>query len=82
MNWQQLLGFKNLRGKIPCHQNGGKPQQALDFLNDSAERAHHQGEQASRSAGRLRQEHYGVDESQLWGYGLFCRQEQHLFLGQ
>ncbi|HDU8648507.1 oligopeptidase A [Morganella morganii] len=76
----QLLGFKNYAEKSLATKMAENPQQVLDFLNDLAERAHHQGEQEVAQLAAFAKEHYGVDKLEPWDMAYFAdKQKQHLF---
>lgn len=76
----QLLGFKNYAEKSLATKMAENPAQVLAFLNDLAERAHHQGEQEVAQLAAFAKEQYGVDKLEPWDMAYFAdKQKQHLF---
>lgn len=76
----QLLGFATYADKSLATKMAENPQQVLDFLNDLAKRAHHQGEEELLQLKTFAQKEYGVNELEAWDITYYSeKQKQHLF---
>ncbi len=78
-----LLGFSNFAEKSLATKMAESPKQVLDFLNDLAERAHHQGMQELAELTEFVKTHHSadnIDELKSWDLGYYSeKQKQHKF---